>query len=114
MKTNQLESLFKTAVRFIGNYAHINSVSEFENQNQTNDSFSEKWVKLDAKSSTSSIEIFQKDWVLKLYGFDSEASFADFLKNKKFIIDAGCGLGYKAAWMAELAPHAIEIGRAHV
>jgi SAM-dependent methyltransferase len=110
METSQLESLFKTAIQFKGNYAHINAISEFANQNQTNDSFSEKWVKLDAESSTSSFEKFQKDWVLQLYGFDSESSFADFLKNKRIIIDAGCGLGYKAAWMAELAPHAIVFG----
>ena len=34
----------------------------------------------------------------------------DFLADKQTIFDAGCGLGYKAAWFAELAPHALVIG----
>ena len=110
MKSNQLEALFKFPVKFHGNYAVVNSQSEFDNQKQTNDSFSEKWVKLDAESSTSSFEEFQKEWVLQLYGFKTEEGFRDFLKDKHVIIDAGCGLGYKAAWMAELAPHAIVFG----
>ena len=34
----------------------------------------------------------------------------DFLADKMTIFDAGCGLGFKAAWFAELAPHALVIG----
>lgn len=110
MNPKDLESKFRLPVQFDKNYAIVNASSQFENQTQTNDSFSEKWVKLDAESSTSAFEKFQKDWVLKLYGFESEEGLRQFLKDKKVIVDAGCGLGYKAAWMAELAPHAIVFG----
>ncbi len=110
MEPKQLETLFNKPVVFQGNYALVNDSSLFENQKQTNDSFSEKWVKLDAESSTSSFEKFQKEWVLQLYGFKSEDGFREYLKDKNIIIDAGCGLGYKAAWMAELAPHAVVFG----
>ena len=99
MNPKDLESKFRLPVQFDKNYAIVNASSQFENQTQTNDSFSEKWVKLDAESSTSAFEKFQKDWVLKLYGFESEEGLRQFLKDKKVIVDAGCGLGYKAAWI---------------
>ncbi|MDA3832158.1 MAG: class I SAM-dependent methyltransferase [Spirochaetales bacterium] len=45
-----------------------------------------------------------------IYGFESEAEFVVFLKKRKVIFDAGCGLGYKAVWFSELAPEALVIG----
>jgi len=30
----------------------------------------------------------------------------EYLAGCDVVIDAGCGLGYKAAWFARLAPHA--------
>ena len=105
-----LQVLFNCTVIFDENIAFINDRSVFENQQQTNESFSEKWVKLNKESSTTEMEKFQKDWVLKLYGFETIQGFKDFLKDKFTIIDAGCGLGYKSAWMAELAPHATVFG----
>jgi len=47
---------------------------------------------------------------LKLYGFETEADLRKYLVGKPFIVDAGCGLGYKAAWLAKLAPNSIVIG----
>ena len=35
---------------------------------------------------------------------------ASSLASREVIFDAGCGLGYKAAWFAALAPHALVIG----
>lgn len=110
MDKSELIKLFKSDVNFKENLAIISDSSAFENQAQTNDSFSEKWVKLDDESSTSAMEDFQKKWVLELYGFKTIEGFKGFLKDKKVIIDAGCGLGYKSAWLAELAPHATVFG----
>ncbi|MBA2611538.1 MAG: class I SAM-dependent methyltransferase [Bacteroidetes bacterium] len=110
MTTKQLEDLFTVPILFKDNLAIINDSSSFQNQAQTNDSFSEKWVKLDNESSTEASEDFQKKWVLELYGFKTIDGLKDFLKDKKIIIDAGCGIGYKSAWLAELAPHAIVFG----
>ena len=50
---------------------------------------------------------FQKDWFLDLYGFKSEIDLKKFLIKKKVVFDAGCGLGYKAAWFANLAPETL-------
>lgn len=76
---------------------------------QTNQVFSEKWKKNEAIGYADT-ERFQRNWYLTLYGFGTEEAFAEFLKDKQVILDAGCGLGHKAAWMAELAPHATVIG----
>ncbi len=105
-----LMELFSVPVTFANNLAELANSSEHINQAQTTDSFSEKWVKLDKESSTSAAEDFQKKWVLDLYGFKTLEGFQTSLKDKKVIIDAGCGLGYKSAWLAELAPHAIVFG----
>ena len=80
------------------------------NQEQTQDIFSDKWSVFEKGEKKSEVYSFQKDWFLKLYGFRSESDLKDFLLNKNIILDAGCGLGYKAAWFAELAPHATVIG----
>ena len=53
---------------------------------------------------------FQRAWFLKLYGFGTEQGLRDHLARCHVVFDAGCGLGYKTAWFAELAPHALVIG----
>ncbi len=78
----------------------------------TNDAFSEKW-KVYSKEEISEQEKlfkFQREWFLDLYGFDDEQHLAKHLRNFKYILDAGCGLGYKAAWFASLAPNSKIIG----
>lgn len=111
MKSNfKLENLFAKPIVFNENLAIINENSEYTNQTQTNESFSEKWVKLDKQVATTAAEEFQKKWVLELYGFKTVDGFKEFLSDKSIIIDAGCGIGYKSAWLAELAPHAIVFG----
>lgn len=110
MTVKQLEYLFAVPVKFSNNIAIINNTSEYENQTQTNNSFSEKWVKVDKETSTIEIETFQKNWMLDLYGFKTVEGLRNFLSNKDVVIDAGCGLGYKSAWLAENAPHAIVFG----
>ncbi len=84
--------------------------SDFINQQQTNDIFSDKWEAVEKQGDTQKLYDFQYEWYLKLYGFETEQSLADYLKDKKVIFDAGCGLGYKAAWFAKLSPESIVIG----
>jgi SAM-dependent methyltransferase len=86
------------------------SIKKADNQNQTSDIFSDKWVEAAEYESIDKMYSFQLDWFLKLYGFDTKETLIAFLKDKHTIIDTGCGLGYKAAWFAELAPHAIVLG----
>lgn len=80
------------------------------NQQQTKEIFSEKWKEVEKLGEVEKLYEFQFDWFLKLYGFLSEEDLAEFLKTRKVIIDTGCGLGYKAAWFARLAPESLVIG----
>lgn len=80
------------------------------NQRQTMDIFSGKWKEVEKLDEVRKLYDFQFDWFLKLYGFSSEQDLALFLKGKKVIVDTGCGLGYKAAWFAKLAPESMVIG----
>jgi SAM-dependent methyltransferase len=95
--------------------AHSNYISLTEKacdseQFQTNEAFSDKWGRYDKSSSKEGLYEMQKNWYLRLYGFGSEEDLSAFLKGRKIIFDAGCGLGYKAAWFARLSPGSLVIG----
>jgi SAM-dependent methyltransferase len=108
---NQLiENLFETSVSCENNFIKLKNFDNRTNQSQTNNTFSEKWTDFDQKGSYDDMINSQKEWFKSLYGFENEIEFKEFLADKLVILDAGCGLGYKSAWMAELAPHAIVIG----
>ena len=92
------------------NFCILKSFSSTGTEQQTNDAFSDKWEAYEESSEKEVWYQMQKDWYLRLYGFDSEDEFANFLRSKKIIFDAGCGLGYKAAWFASLAPESLVIG----
>jgi len=80
-------------------------------KNQTIDAFSDKWNTYSKIcKDKDKLFKFEKNRYLQLYGFSSEKNLAKFLKNKKIILDAGCGIGYKAAWFAELAPESTVFG----
>lgn len=87
-----------------------NDIELDNNQAQTSDIFSDKWTEAADYVSITKMYSFQVKWFLQLYGFETEENFKEFLKDKNTIIDTGCGLGYKAAWFAELAPHALVLG----
>jgi len=83
-----------------------------KNQQQTNDVFSTKWTSFSSEKGAEQEKFFefQKEWFLELYGFKTESDLASHLKSCKVILDAGCGLGYKAAWFSSLAPKSTVIG----
>lgn len=101
---------FSAPVSPEGNFLDLAKVEGAENQNQTNDAFTEKWTKYDESNEKDALYAFQLDWYLTLYGFDNEEKLIEALSKIDTIFDAGCGLGYKAAWFAKLAPHALVIG----
>lgn len=107
-----LESLFSKEIYFTENiiaFKNNKGIAE-NNQEQTKDIFTDKWTEADEYESIGKMYEFQCEWFLKLYGFETEENLALFLKNKKVVLDSGCGLGYKASWFAKLAPHATVIG----
>lgn len=93
-----------------GNYLSLAEACDETEQSQTNDAFSDKWSKYDKSSEKEHLYQMQRKWYLELYGFASEAELANFLSKRKVTFDAGCGLGYKASWFAELAPQTLVIG----
>jgi ubiquinone/menaquinone biosynthesis C-methylase UbiE len=102
--------VFDAKLEIAGNYALLAGASTDTNQQQTNDVFSEKWERYEHSEEKERLYEYQRQWYLKLYGFVSEEALAAHLSNCRVVLDAGCGLGYKAAWFARLAPHALVIG----
>lgn len=107
-----LQTLFKEKVRIDCNYILPEKDDQIEavNQTQTEKIFSDKWTEVEQTKNVEKFYAFQFDWFLKLYGFNSEQDLKKYLATQKVIIDTGCGLGYKAAWFAKLAPESIVIG----
>jgi SAM-dependent methyltransferase len=107
---NQLEETLFVSTPQKKNGVYIQSDgSGLENQDQTNDAFSEKWksVKQAEKDSEDNWKLMQFEWYPKLYGYESKTDLSDALQSRKVILDAGCGLGYKAAWFADQAPDSL-------
>jgi len=103
--------IFTEPVQLINNTILIGQKEKIPvNQTQTQQAFSDKWAEVERFKSREKLYKFQFDWFLKLYGFESEKILAEFLSKCKYIIDTGCGLGYKSAWFAKLAPRAMVIG----
>jgi SAM-dependent methyltransferase len=107
---DRLQMLMRSPLTIAGNFATHSSLSQHSRQQQTNDVFSAKWHKYEGSGEKERLYDFQRAWYLKLYGFGSEDALREHLSRCNVIFDAGCGLGYKAAWFAELAPHALVVG----
>jgi len=107
---DKLKSIFSNDVTIDGNFIYLNDKSIESNQQHTTEAFSEKWTKYSAEDYIKSFEDFQRRWYLKLYGFETENNLKEYLQDKKIILDAGCGLGYKAAWFAKISPNSLVIG----
>lgn len=103
-------NIFKEKIEIKDNFITLCNRSENESQQHTNDVFSEKWEKFEKTKEKDKLYDMQKEWYLKLYGFENENDLAKFLKTKKYVFDAGCGLGYKAKWFADLSPDSTVIG----
>jgi len=105
-----LNDVFSKKIDIENNFISLLTSSTERNQQQTNEAFSEKWLEYENTNEKDKFYDMQKQWYLKLYGFNSEKELAKFLSTKKYIFDAGCGLGYKAKWFADLSPDSIVIG----
>ena len=108
--SGRVAALFDVALTFEGNFAALSDSAPSHGQQQTNEAFTEKWSRYEDTDEKAAFYGFQRDWYLRLYGFGDTPSLRAHLEGCEVIFDAGCGLGYKAAWLAELAPHALVIG----
>jgi SAM-dependent methyltransferase len=107
---SKVAEVFQGGVALRENFAVRADSVDDARQDQTNAAFSEKWTKYENSDEKDKLFDFQRNWYLTLYGFESEAALAHHLRASAVIFDAGCGMGYKAAWFAGLAPHAVVIG----
>jgi SAM-dependent methyltransferase len=108
-----IKSIFDTEIDIIDNLIYFSKSTDhvsYINQDQTSRVFGDKWSEASDYQDLDALFDFQRNWFLSLYGFESETDLEIFLRTKAVILDTGCGLGYKAAWFAKLAPHAIVLG----
>lgn len=70
-----------------------------ESKKLTVDSFAQKWEQ--NKDYALKVANFQKEWYLKRYNFKDENEFKSFLKEFKFILEAGCGVGKDTAFFSK-------------
>ncbi len=105
-----IKNIFNKKVELVENFIYLKDESIDLNQQQTNEAFSEKWLEYEKSDEKEKLYDMQKKWYLDLYGFKNEKELSLYLSDKKVIFDAGCGLGYKAKWFADLAPQSIVIG----
>ena len=70
-------------------------------ESQTVRSFDQKWAKHDYYRRETSR--FYTDWYLSRYAFNDETGLREFLEPKRFILDAGTGMGRDAASFAKLS-----------
>ncbi len=92
------------------NYARLLPPTPNDLQAQTNATFTDKWGRYGESDEKERLYAMQRAWYLQLYGFGTEQALAEHLQSCRVVLDAGCGLGYKAAWFADLAPSTTVIG----
>ncbi len=107
----QLREIFDKKINIEGNLIFFEEeTAKSKNQEQVGESYSFQWEWVSNIQEKNKAHDMQKKWYLDLYGFKNDDDLSAFLSDKNIILDAGCGLGYKAAWFAELAPKSIVIG----
>ena len=105
----RIRDVFGVAVEIEGNFAALTGHPASVNQRQTKSAFSDKWARYASSGEKEGFYAFQREWYFELYGFAGEAELRAHLRRCEVILDAGCGLGYKSAWLARLAPEALVI-----
>jgi ubiquinone/menaquinone biosynthesis C-methylase UbiE len=74
-------------------------------------SYSDKWNRVpDIYDEDSFSTRHQHQWYLARYHWASEDALRQFLRQKRTILDAGCGLGRDIRWYATLQPEGMVVG----
>lgn len=72
-----------------------------EAQKQVKDSFGQKWQDVPDYGYTDETRRFHLEWYLRRYGWETLNNLADFLRTRRFVLDAGTGLGRDTKLYAE-------------
>ena len=70
-------------------------------QFQVGESYSQKWKLAPDYGFTAVTERFQRVWYIQKFGWERQGKLAAFLRKKRYILDAGCGLGRDLKLYAE-------------
>lgn len=102
-----VEGVLKTSSRNIYNIKNgiprFISITQDVNQKKTGSQFSSKWKTVPMFGHEKESKKFYNKWFLQRYGFKTETNLKAFLNKKKFILDAGTGLGRDSTWYARLS-----------
>ena len=85
-----------------------------DSEKQTNEVFSDKWSEYEQTENKEVWYQMQRDWYLMLYGFSEVADLQAFLRSKKIIFDAGCGLAHSLTNLGKRLRKAIAGGEVFV
>jgi len=79
---------------------------------QVQETFRVKWTSKDSMgiSDDSPYKTFMRKWMLNKYGWKDENGFTAAVKGRRFILDAGAGLGREVINLAKAAPTSVVIG----
>jgi len=79
---------------------------------QVQETFRDKWTSKDIMGirDTSPYKAFMREWMLRKYGWKDENGLAAELVDRRFILDAGAGLGREVINLAKAAPKSIVVG----
>lgn len=108
---SEIEELFVRELPLERGVYLASDASASENEVHTSEAFSDKWSGMEQAESDED-EAWKRDqyaWYMRSYGYSDESRLVEELGSGKLILDAGCGPGYKAAWMARLAPQSTVI-----
>ena len=99
----RITSRLRSPLTLDGNFAMRSEVSAHARRQQTYEALAEKWEKYGDSGEKERLSAFQCAWYLNLYGYESEGALRAHLVRCRVVFDAGCVLGCKPAWFAELA-----------
>lgn len=79
-------------------------------KSQVQSGFGHKWTRQSWWGMEGESAKVMAEWLLPRYGWKSSRAYQQFMKTKRVILDAGCGLGRETLRMAKANPDAFIIG----
>ncbi len=67
---------------------------------QTTRAFSQKWLRFGQRTYSKHWVRFQHKWYLDRFWGKNKSKFMKFLRNRRYILDAGTGMGHSAKWFS--------------
>ena len=96
-------------------YQIIDGVPRFvaaldQGQEQVQGTFAYKWNRAPDFGITGATADIMTQWMMPTLGWKDESEYAEYLRPRKVMLDAGCGNGRETIRLARLNPEALVIG----